>query len=162
LLIGCYRSEDVETSPFLCAYRQLRPREDAHLDRREVAVEPLSLPETEQLVRQLLGQETPALNQHTEALSREAGGNPIFVHELVQHLQAHLSQAQLPPGESLTLEEVIWNRTHSLPVDARRLLEVVAVAGRPLHEEAALEGAGLGSADRGALTLLRTVRLIRG
>jgi serine/threonine protein kinase len=160
LLIGCYRSEDVQTSPFLRYFAELRSRGNWDLDSRELAVEPLSLPETEELARLLLGQEDPALQLHAGAISREAGGNPFFVCELVRH--ARTRQAAGPAtAECLTLEEVIWDRARSLPEDVRRLLEVVAVAGQPLGQAEAAEAAGLAGAERSALAALRAARLIR-
>jgi hypothetical protein len=49
----------------------------------------------------------------------------------------------------------------SLPPEARRLLELVTVAGRPLPQGLALEAAGVGSERHAVLARLRTAHLVR-
>jgi serine/threonine protein kinase len=161
LLLGCYRSEDWAASPFL---RALLAAEAAHsaLDRRELAVEPLTPPAVEELALELLGRDDPAAKAGAEAIAREAGGSPFFVQELVHYVQAGAGLAQCPPpGEAITLDCVLWARAVGLPEGARRLLEIVAVSGRPLRQGDAFQAAGLGAEGREALAVLRSDRLIR-
>src|SRR5262249_33294588 len=86
LLIGCHRSEGAASGPFLRASAQLRPR-GAGIDRGDLAIEPLSAQEAERLAQQLIG-ENLALARHARTMSREAGGNPFFVQELVRYLES--------------------------------------------------------------------------
>jgi predicted ATPase len=87
LLLGCYRSEYAATSP--CLRALLRPPESAQakIDRRELDVEPLALPEAGNLALELLGGYDEAATARAEAIAQESGGVPYFIHELVQYLQ---------------------------------------------------------------------------
>ena len=80
------------------------------------------------------------------SIVRESRGNPFFVAELVRHVQADKSPLELElslaegassgqrTGSSkLVLDEVLWSRIRRLPAEARRLLELIAVSGRPLR-----------------------------
>jgi predicted ATPase len=162
LLLGSYRSEDVGASPSLGAFLALPGQGDA-VDWRELAVEPLTPAERHELVRSLLGDEAAAA-AFAEAIARQSGGYPFFVHELVRHLQAGATPGERPPGPAgdVTLSEVLWGRILRLPEPARRLLEVVAVAGRPLGQDDACAAAGLAAEGPQALASLRAGRLLRG
>jgi len=59
------------------------------------------------------------------------------------------------------LDQVIYARIISLPEDARKLLEVIAVAGQPLERAIAKEAAQLDSQEQTTIALLRANRMIR-
>ncbi len=156
LLVASYRSEDAATSP--CLRHLLREAGDG-TDRRELAVEPLSAEEGEELALALLpaGAGDRAV---AAAIAREARGNPFFLHELAQYAQAVPLPA--PAADTgLSLREVLGSRVQALPEGDRRLLEVVAVAGRPLREADACAAAGLQEQGPQALARLRAARLLR-
>jgi tRNA A-37 threonylcarbamoyl transferase component Bud32 len=152
LLIGCYRSEDVGTSPCLAAFARLA----ALVEERELAVEPLGPEERRALVLALLG---PEAGEVADAIARQSGGYPFFVHELVRYLQSGSTLAGGTAGD-FTLGEVLWARVGQLPQPARALLEVVAVAGRPVRLDSACRAAEVAE-ERPALALLRSGRLLR-
>ncbi len=171
LLLGAYRSELAETSPFLQSFRQVKEGVTRALEQREVAVTPLSESEARELALTQLtaGQpsaaDEPATQARAEAIARESLGSPFFVHELVQHVQVPVSAPEGPSAaHAVRLDEVLWARVQRLPGPVRRLLEVVAVAGKPLP--LALAGAaarvavGEPQAARAAWTTLRSSRLI--
>ncbi len=65
-------------------------------------------------------------------VAREALGHPLFVRELARH----------PAGEHpVRLEDALWTRIADLEPEVRRLLEVIAVAGRPVAAEVAISAA---------------------
>jgi hypothetical protein len=163
LLLGSYRREYAATSPCLQALLEPQPAEATAVQRRELAVEPLTPDEARQLADELLGAADAMSAARAEAVARESGGNPYFVHELVRYLQegAELT-AHAPTTGEITLEQVLWQRAMRLPEPARRLLEVVAVSGRPLRQVDACRAAALGADDRTALAVLRGARLVRG
>ncbi len=102
--------------------------------------------------------------QHPEAqvdvawIAREAAGHPLFIQELVLQAVEPAEQGQGTPR----LEDVLWQRIERLEPPVRRLLEVVAVAGGPLPQQAASQAAecDLGPFNR-YIALLRVAALAR-
>jgi hypothetical protein len=161
LFLGCYRSEDAAGSPCLLALLEAREPGEA-VERGELAVGPLTPPERRELALALLASRGPAAQARADVIARESDGNPFFIHELVQYLEAGGAQAGEGPAGDVTLHEVLWGRVRRLPEGARRLLEVVAVAGRPLRPEDACRAAGVAAEQGVALACLRAGRLLRG
>jgi eukaryotic-like serine/threonine-protein kinase len=185
LFLGTYRSEDHATSPFLQALLEAQglargQDEDpggSRLDCRELAVELLGHDDASALALALLGEMEPSkLSDHrnlVEAIARESSGNPFFVAELVRHVQAdsreHLESAGgrsadltgRAESSKLVLDDVLWSRIRRLPDDARRVLELIAISGRPLRLVELSQCARLVQDERVALALLRTGRLVR-
>jgi serine/threonine protein kinase/tetratricopeptide (TPR) repeat protein len=162
LLLGSYRDEDVRTSAFLQAFLSNEETTEQGVDRRELAVNALSADEACALARTLLGPAQPDAQRWAESIARESSGNPFFVHELVQSLRDGATASdEVLRHETFVLDEVLWQRVLRLPPAARRLLEVVAVAGQPLRERAAYEIADLGDEQNAAMSSLRSGRLIR-
>jgi eukaryotic-like serine/threonine-protein kinase len=147
LLIAAYRSEDVATSPLL--QKLLERSRDG--DVRWQAVEELPVTEACELALTLLEANPSIPSSQADAIARESAGNPFFIGELVRSGR---------PGGAATLDEMVRARVLGLPEAARRLLEVVAVAGQPLEAEVADSAAGTGD-DAGALTVLRAGHLVR-
>jgi hypothetical protein len=158
LLLASFRREDREASPCLRALLQAWDQPDLAPDRSEVAVDPLPPAQAQELARTLLGPEAEA--GQVEAVARESGGSPLFIQELAQYVRSEDGWAA--PGGAVTLDEMLWSRIERLPADERRLLEVVAVAGRPLAPALARQAAELQVDERGLVAHLRSVRLLRG
>ena len=64
-------------------------------------------------------------------------------------------------SSKLVLDEVLWSRIRRLPEEARRVLELIAISGRPLRLVELSQCADLAQDERVALALLRAGRLIR-
>jgi serine/threonine protein kinase len=162
LLVAAYRSEEAAVSP--CLRALLAPREPPALDSRELPVEPLSPAEGRELALALLGTAGAEARARAEAIARESGGNPFFVHELVQAAYSDPNRADWAAagGPGLTLPQVLGGRVGRLPEPSRRLVEVVAVAGRPLRQADACRAADWPDEDLTALAHLRAARLLRG
>jgi serine/threonine protein kinase len=160
LLLCCYRSEDVSRSK--CLQALLSESGLAGLQHSTVAVEALTHEEARDLAKALLGAKPSTSLTLAEAMARESKGSPFFVYELVQAFQAAGdTEARMSPGEVVALDEVLSLRIGRLPAEARRLLEVVAVAGRPLGRLEAFSAAELSEWERDRLALLRSGRLLR-
>lgn len=151
LLVCAYRRDEAESSPFL--RRLLAPGGPIALAGRvvDVPVDALPIEDAEALVRTLGGSE-----EQVGALVEEAGGSPLFLDELVRH--------QGPEGghsPGATMDGVIRARVAALPEPARRILEVVSLAGRPIALEMARVAAGLESVDPKHTQLLISEHLAR-
>ena len=94
-------------------------------------------------------------------VGRESGGNPLFIDELVRHIQSGEPTDSWEEIGQLDLDEVLWARIQRQPEEARRLLGVVAVSGRPIRQALAFQATELGAGGRVALASLRSARLIR-
>ncbi len=169
LLALCYRREDVQSSPCLRAMHKIR--EVGGLERFDVPVEPLTPEERRELAAALLDSHDDTAANQVESIARQSGGYPFFIHELVQYVQAFgkgknvewVERSETHRRDStadLSLSEVLWSRIVTLPEDARRLLEVVAVAGQPLSQADACRAADVAD-EHTALACLRAGRLIR-
>jgi hypothetical protein len=126
-----------------------------------VRLEPLAPGEIRRLAGALLSGRPGFTVAHAAAIADESGGNPFFVHELARHLIARSDAGERPDVPVVRLADLIAERVARLPEPARRLLELVAVAGRPLEENLAAGAAGVGDAPA-ALRLLEARSLLRG
>ncbi|MCI0390108.1 MAG: protein kinase [Acidobacteria bacterium] len=171
LLIAAYRSEEAETSPFLKKILSLRAAVNLPFQLTDLVVDRLDPAEARELALTLLNRQGQVKVSHAEAIARESGGNPFFIHELAQYSQfsprqmhvADTAERQmdlLPTGE-LRLDNLIRARISSLPEEARRFLEVVAVAGQPLRIEVAKQASDLIAGEQAALAILRSGHMIR-
>ena len=133
LWVLSHRSEDEGTSEALVSLRAALDAGAA--DVRRVEVGPLPPAECVSLARQLLGDEGVRAGSRAEALASEAAGNPIFLLELVR-FERERASAEVPPGvrkgSASTLEDLLRARVVALAEPSRRLLALLAVAGRPL------------------------------
>ncbi len=133
LLIVAYRSEEARTSTVL---RKLLPERFGSEQWQEIKVEPLDPSDSRDLARALLtrARESAAL---ADAVARESSGNPFFLSELARSVRGDADQVMPSvdgaPAAAITLESVIRSRLSRLSDGARRFLEIVAVAGRPVR-----------------------------
>ncbi|MGH7168871.1 MAG: ATP-binding protein, partial [Gemmataceae bacterium] len=160
LLMLCYRSEDAESSSCLRALRKIQ--ELGGLLHHELPVEPLTTEERRQLALALLDPRDETSAACAESIARQSGGYPFFVHELVQYVRGGAAyEPRSSNSGDVSLSEVLWSRIMRLPDEARRLLEVVAVASRPLGQTEACQAAEIAD-EHTVLACLRAGRLLRG
>ena len=163
---------------FLLAYRPAAEKGGGlGLERQqnlaEIELDHLDDAEAAEVVRskleQVLGQgETPS-NELVELVTERAGGNPLYVEELVSfiaskqidlHDRAAMADLRLPES----LQTLILSRMDTIAEDARRSMKVASVIGR-VFEAPMLPGAypELGTLDDvlGHLETLRSADLVR-
>lgn len=157
-----------EVAPLLLTVRSHEPAPDAivalwrdrHLDR--VDLQPLSDLEVELLVDELLG--APSHAQTYDWVHRLAGGNPLFVTELLEDArrsgQVHLRDGRwhLVTGRASfeRLNDVLGAHIRSVTSAARTVLELLAVAApMPLAlVEDLVPGSGLEELERSRLAVV--------
>ena len=157
LLVVAYRSEEATGSE---AVRMLlRSIRTAGVNGRHVIVGRLNDDETRELVLNRLGAESEEAAQYADALIAEARGNPFFIDELVRYILVGAAPAD--GSAKISLEEAILARIDQLAPDARRLLELVAIAGRPMEQSVIADAVDLGVRYASVVALLRAGCLIR-
>lgn len=166
LVIGSYRTEEVESSAFLRAILKLATARREALHWREIVVGPLDEPDAARLARARLGDRDDT-GRLSGLIARESRGNPFFVEALARHLQ----QSDAPgaserpttdPLAGLTVDAVVRARVDSLDHTARRLMHALAVFGRPLDQRVALDAAAVaGEHSARTIGLLRAEHLLR-
>jgi hypothetical protein len=91
---------------------------------------------------------------------REAQGNPFLALQLTALAQAKLERGDADL-EALSVEELVLRTSALLPEAARSLLNVLAIAGRPLVPQLALSAASIERDGRSHIHALQGLRLVR-
>jgi hypothetical protein len=136
-----------EHSVFVRGLDELRP---SAARVRAIELAPLDRDQVTQLVRARSNELID--DAAIDAIARESAGSPFFIGELVRG-------GSLPTGYRGTLAERVRARVAAHQPDARRLLELVALAGRPVPLGAVLAAAGATSDS--AVPVLRAASLVR-
>jgi serine/threonine protein kinase len=161
LLAMTYRDEEAKTSPFLC---ELRAHWHDRAEMRGLTLGPLERADARHLALSLLGFHDGSAAAAADAIALESGGNPFLIEELARGvgLRARSMSRQEASAAfaSVTLEQMVRDRLASLPDEARRMLEVVAVCGRPLVSLVASRAAGVAESADDVIALLRTRRFL--
>lgn len=98
-----------------------------------------------------------ATAEHAAEIAREAGGVPLFVEELARYAAA---RQEAVVGRAVTLDEALSARVGALPDTQRALVEVAALAARPVPQSVVFEAAGLDAAAIPDLLALRSASLL--
>jgi serine/threonine protein kinase len=151
LLIATYRPEEALANSFFQELAEIDKHRPGMVER--VAVGTLSRAETSVLARQLL--QRAGLHDETlaEHIAEESQGMPLFVQELVHHVsfaRTKENRAHISLGQALTI------RMARLSKEEQSLLDVLAVAGRPIPQDIAFRAAGIDPDDQSTLHALRT------
>jgi hypothetical protein len=161
-LIASFRSADAPRSGCIGALRTAFPvvgdAEPAETAAHEIALGPLTQDESRSLAKDLSGESLSGAD--LEAVAHGAGGSPLFLRSLVWYRNGVGAPAQ-------SLRELLRHVLDNLAAPARDLLELVALADRPVSRALLLSAARANkSSDSNAdhlialeqLALLRTSR----
>ncbi len=155
LLIASYRSEEVDTSPFLQTWRSVL-EVATQLDIHEVALDPLTVSESTELAIRLLAHGSPPAHRRAEAIAIESQGSPFLIDQFARHGGLESNSAGLS-----TISQIVGGQLAVLPPHTRQLLELIAVAGQPIACGVANAAAGLPRDSQWELTQLVTERFVR-
>jgi adenylate cyclase len=137
-----------------------------------VRLAPLAGAETRALVAGLFGRSTEMVSGLEDFIALRAGGNPLFVEEIVRSLigkgvlvrqqerwtcTASYDTADVPP----TLHGLLLSRVDQLPADARRLLQAAAVLGAVFDEPLLRAVAVMPGRFEGALVWLVEAEIVQ-
>jgi|CZKU01.1.fsa_nt_gi serine/threonine protein kinase len=143
ILVVLTHREESSASPFLVGMHARWPSGAA----RDLAVGPLAFDDARALALALLDSDGDWALRCSDAIARDSGGNPFLVEELTagvgRRAQAERASGLATESGSATLEQTIGRRLGRLPRATRLLVEIVAVAGRPLETSVAAEAAGV-------------------
>jgi hypothetical protein len=154
LFVMSFRSEDVTNFPFL---ERLLARADSPV-RRSLHLAPLTTAEAATYAERVLGPKWPGAGSYARTLAQESDGNPFLLDQMVR---AALEVGSEGGTGLLNLGEVLNTRLLQMPEGARELVEVLAVAGQPVHAEVAYQSAGLTGDERPLVSSLQIAHLLR-
>ena len=150
LLICSWRREHVGRS--VCLETILEAADRNRIPRVDIPVEPLSPGESRELALKFLGSGGGPDGTRGDRIARESGGNAYFIRELAQRAGG---------GPADSLPGLIAARVTGLPESSRRLLEIIALHGRPLTQADAFTAGAFGHSSLATLAPLRAGNLIR-
>lgn len=119
----------------------------AEADRKTISLAPLTHDECLALAERTLPADQQA---RAVTVASESGGNPFLLEQL----------ASYGGTEKVGVDGLVMARAKDLPDDARTLLEVISVAGRPTRQHAVMAASGLAEGEM-ALRMLRGAQLVR-
>lgn len=161
LLLLSYRSDEISTSPCL---RLLGEPDPAGATEHIIQLGTLH----ERHIRALCEQRFAVADIAPEMLREiidhivvEADGSPFLASQLAVMALSELGATPLDAAEVLTIESLVARRTALLSPNAQRVLNVLAVAGRPLSMRMALKLSAATSNARATVHELSGLGLIR-
>ncbi|MCM2317225.1 MAG: AAA family ATPase, partial [Thermoanaerobaculia bacterium] len=167
LLVTC-RSDSEETSEFLATLRRIllpHDRVSPFFSTTRLSLGPLSGDEALALARGLItsegGQRFPEndVERMAKVIAEGCGGQPTGIVEYGRFL---LSRSDNGPGEApLSIEALIQRRALRLPEQPLLLLELLALAGKPVSQRVLQAASELGDDFPQALALLTSSHLAR-
>lgn len=153
LLVGSFRSEDIDTKPFLKQLLQGTRTGTC----RELFVGPLPGGEARKLTRSLFASVGISSEPFIDSIVHEAGGSPFLLEQLTHY--GMMNERAATAG--ITLATMLDERIRQLPPGSRQFLDTLAVARRPVNQDVAVNAAGLKDDALKILSALRTAQFVR-
>src|SRR6266568_4053855 len=153
LLIGSFRTEDVEDKLFLKQLLQGTGTDTC----RELFVGPLPGGEARELTRSLFASVGISSEPFIDSIVQEAAGSPFLLEQLTHY--GMMNERAATAG--ISLATMLDERMTQLPAGAREFLNILAVARRPVNEAVAFGAAGVSGDASQLLTTLRASQFVR-
>jgi eukaryotic-like serine/threonine-protein kinase len=157
LLVMTFRDEEAKTSPFLI---EMSDRWPAAAISRDVAVGPLNAEDARRLATTLLDASDEMARRTARAVARESRGSPFLIEELVRSNRG-VASATGATLAVLTLDQMVSERLDRLPEQARKVIEIVAVSGRPLPVSVVASASGVEGGIHEVVSVLSARRFAR-
>jgi hypothetical protein len=164
LVIACYRSDELEGSLFLP--RLFAADVDLGTEIRKIALHELTEEDGRLLTAALLRAAGDVREDAIDHIVREASGSPLFIDQLVRFARSQptavsSTEPSAVPAAAMTLADMIRHRVKQLPADARHILELVALNGKPLIVNVVRVALTMDVEPDDSLAILRSEHLIR-
>lgn len=160
LILASYCSDEQSTSPALRKLTQL-VEAGAVGEVVDIEVRPLPPEHALTMLQQQLQLEHVWSDEELLRICSETGGNPA----VLLLLAAQISRTRREDRDRASLEATLRSRIAGMPLSRRRLLELIALAGRPLPLPVLVQAAQASGVDAGDwqfdVSELRGMRLIR-
>jgi serine/threonine protein kinase/tetratricopeptide (TPR) repeat protein len=153
LLVGSFRTEDIEDKPFLKQILQSTGSDTC----RELFVGPLPGGEARELTRSLFASVGISSEPFIDSIVAEAGGSPFLLEQLTHY--GMMNERAATAG--ITLATMLNERIRQLPSGSRQFLDTLAVARRPVNQDVAIRAAGLNDDALKILSALRSAQFVR-
>jgi serine/threonine protein kinase len=160
LFVFSYRSEELQTSSCLKLLLDSSKRHPELAPKHVIELSPLTDLDMERLCEERLRKSGAVSPDLVRRIVLEAHGNPFLASQLTALAQARLEGTE-PVMGALSLEALVAESTALLSPPAREVLNVLAIAGRPVSSPIALRTAGVTRDGNAHLHALKTLRLIR-
>lgn len=155
LLLGSYRSDEADTSPFLTEWAEQQRQAAVDFGDRSVTVGPLPLDPATRLVANVVGRDDEVVRRRAVQFHAQTGGNPFLLTEL-----AGCFDPDADAFHATDIHGVLARKLAGLGADAGPLLEAVSVSGQAVELSEAAAAGGVAEAEA-VLTRMRNLRLLR-
>ncbi|MCA9146799.1 MAG: AAA family ATPase, partial [Planctomycetales bacterium] len=152
LLLGSYRSDEADDSPFLKAWRASQPL------CREQLIEVSALTEQDALsmLASRVGTTLELSEKRLRSLLEGTRGNPYFIEQLVEGWDLEAGELR-----ATSMPEIIERKLSRLPREAASLLDTIAVAGQAVAVSEAAAISQQTAHTFATITRMRSERLVR-
>ncbi|HET8937267.1 MAG TPA: protein kinase [Polyangiales bacterium] len=154
LLVLSYRSDELATNTCL----QLLVANDQPRTAEELFIDLSPLPRS--AIEAMCTAKGPLPAAWVERVGSEAHGSPLIATQLLVLAQARLQRGETD-ATALSIHDLLAQLTALLSPEARRLLNTLAIAGRPIEATLVLSAAELGHDGRSQLHALQGLGLTR-
>ena len=161
LLVGSYRREDTETSPFLRAYQSSIRTQNKAVQIITIDVEELPPDEALALAVSLVQDSATAPYTTAEIIATQSGGSPFLIERFARYVASHPVDSTSLAKTALDLNAVFREQIAQLPQPATVVLEIVALAAQPLRDSVAAQAAQLETGGQEVISMLEGESLLR-
>ncbi len=162
LLVMTHSDGDSLSSPFLVETETHWPE---GAERRDIAIGSLDSEGAQLMALALIGLDDEDTRRKAKDIATESGGSPFLIEELARSASGlHRLDAATSvesPVAAYTLEQMVGERLASLPNNARQMLGIIAVGGRPMPTSLVGRACEAGDATYELVALLSARRLVK-